>query len=261
MKPGKSESEIPLWKLERYLIGELPAQEMERIDKLKAADPELAGWLKALEAEHADLQATHPTGRMAGRIWNKLQQAEKPRGRGGFRIAAAMVPAFALVLLLVIVPGRLGTPDGPAPAPASEGEVEKTRLKGSLPELYLYRKTGGDIEALKPGGPVRAGDLIQTHYEAAGMKYGAIFSLDGNGIVTRHLPERGNRSVALTPAGRIALASAFELDAAPGREDFHFLASDRPFDLDSALARLPPVSGSNGGIHHTVFPLTKESRK
>src|SRR6187402_1024564 len=35
MNEGKSGPEIPLWKLERYLIGELAPAEMARIDKLK----------------------------------------------------------------------------------------------------------------------------------------------------------------------------------------------------------------------------------
>lgn len=260
MKPGKSESEFPLWKLERYLIGELPAPEMKRIAELQAADPELAGWLRALEAEHADLQASHPTGRMAGRIWAKLQQAGKPRGRRGFRIAAAaLAPAFALLLVFLIIPGPPGGPNGTAMRPV-EPEKEPTRLKGLVPELHLYRKSAGGAEALRPGGAVRPGDLIQVYYEAAGLRYGAIYSVDGNGAVTLHLPERGSHALPLTPSGRTPLASAFELDAAPGREDFHFLASDGPFDLDSALATPPPVSESRGAIRHAVFALTKEAR-
>ncbi len=243
---------------------------MERIDRLKAEDADLADWLRALQAEHEDLQAAHPTGRMSGRIWNKLKRIEKPKGPRGIRIAAAVLaPAFALVLILMIVPIRFS---GALETVPSRTETEVTRLKGSMPELYLYRKSAGGAEALRPGGATHAGDLIQVHYEAAGRKYGAIFSRDGNGLVTRHLPETGNQAALLAASGKTALASAFELDETPGREVFHFIASDRPFTLDSILASLSggaessgpdagPRAESIGGMSHTVFVLTKESLK
>lgn len=311
MNEGKSGPEIPLWKLERYLIGELPPAEMARIDKLKAEDPEVAEWIKALQAEHADLKASHPTRRMAEGILDRLNGptgAPKARkalpdlwDRIGDRMGrgwrnAMLAPAFALALLLALVPnpftnrlasdmatpaqeGREGTQD----AGGADGLSETTRLKGSLPALFLYRKADSGAEALRPGSAVRAGDLIQVQYEAAGMKFGAVFSVDGSGKVTWHLPEGGNRSAALSPIGRIALKSAFELDEAPGREDFHFVASDRPFPLDSAadaVAKGLPSPAETGGagfsahprpdsqgnrskaaMTHTFFALTKDNLK
>lgn len=318
MNEGKSGPEIPLWKLERYLIGELPPAETARIDELKAQDPEVAAWIKALQAEHADLQASHPTERMAGGIWNRLngnpgaRNAPRAPNRNGAptRIGAssrsgrpslwerlgpgwriALAPAFALALLLVLMPNRftgsevaLADRNGSAQAGGADGgkeSTETTRLKGSLPVLYLFRKADSGAEALRPGSAVRAGDLIQVQYEAAGRKYGAVFSVDGSGKVTWHLPERGNRSAALSPAGRTALKSAFELDEAPGREDFHFVASDRPFPLDSAADAVakglaagaggtsfnaPAVPDSQGNrsmaaMTHTIFALTKDTLK
>lgn len=322
MNEGKSGPVIPLWKLERYLIGELPPAEMARIDKLKAEDPEVAEWIKALQAEHADLKASHPTGRMADGIRDRLNgpaprhgQASQGRrapqdarpdlwDRIGDRMGrgwrnALIAPAFALVLLLALVPnpitkhinsdmatpaqeGREGTQvaDG---AGGAGGNPETTRLKGSLPALFLYRKADTGAEALRPGSAVRAGDLIQVQYEAAGRKFGAVFSVDGGGTVTWHLPESGNRSAALSPRGRIALKSAFELDEAPGREDFHFIASDSPFPLDSAAGAVVKGNSSaaeNGGagfpahplpdsqgnrskaaMTHTFFALTKDNLK
>ncbi len=321
MNEGKSGPEIPLWKLERYLIGELPPAEMARVDKLKAEDPEVAEWIKALQAEHADLKASHPTERMVEGIRERLNG---PSGAGNGRAAqnghalqngratqsgrptlwerigdrlgpgwrnALLVPAFGLVLLLALIPGRfipdadpaLTGGEGSPNAGGADGNPETTRLKGSLPALFLYRKADSGAEALRPGSAVRAGDLIQVQYEAAGRKYGAVFSVDGSGKVTWHLPEGGNRSAVLSPSGRTALKSAFELDEAPGREDFHFVASDRPFALDSAAAAVaqglassaesggagfsahpePDSQGnrSKAGMTHTYFALTKDSLK
>lgn len=327
MNEGKSGPEIPLWKLERYLIGELPPAEMARVEKLIAEDPELAEWLKALRAEHADLKASHPTERMAEGIRERLngpsgagtgraaqggrsQDGRSTRGRRaaqgwrptlweriGDRMGpgwrnALLVPAFGLVLLLALIPGRftpeaestaLAEGDGSQEAGGADGNPETTRLKGSLPALFLYRKADTGAEALRPGSSVRAGDLIQVQYEAAGRKFGAVFSVDGSGKVTWHLPEGGNRSAVLSPSGRTALKSAFELDEAPGREDFHFVAADRPFSLDSAadavvkgLASSAAGGGTGFSAHpepdsqgnrskaamtHTFFALTKDSLK
>ncbi|MDB5106482.1 MAG: ActD [Fibrobacteres bacterium] len=268
MDPGRPDSGIPLWKLERYLIGELPPAEMERISGLEGSDASVAGWLRALRAEHADLQASHPTGRMAGRIWNKLKMADARRRPSRSRRIArfASAPAFALLLALIFVPVRTlfkGAEGQGRMGPQPDAAEDVTRLKGSLPALYLYRKAVGGAEALRPGNPVHAGDLIQVYYDAAGRKYGAIFSRDGEGKVTWHLPERGSQASPLSSSGKIALPSAFELDDSPGREDFHFVASDRPFPLDSILEtppRKPGMITAHAGISRTVFPLIKEAR-
>ena len=82
MNEDKSGPDIPLWKLERYLIGELPPAEMARIDKLKSQDPEVADWIKALQAEHADLKASHPTESMADGIRDRLNGPSGAGNRG-----------------------------------------------------------------------------------------------------------------------------------------------------------------------------------
>jgi hypothetical protein len=272
--PG-NEPAVPLWKLERYLLRELPASELERIDKLKSADPELASWIKALETEHADLAASHPTGVMAGRIRNKLDNLSKPgakrdghavrsRTEGGMNLwlrPVFLVPVSGLALLLAFTLAPLRDRRDQASA-----DMETTRIKGSLPELYMYRKSGQVPEILPTGAPVRSGDLIQVFYDAAGKKYGAIYSVDGRGNVTWHLPELsresagrpggGLRSVELKTAGKTPLPSAFELDDAPGEEKFFFVTSDRPFVLDGLPSTVP-----SGAASRPVFTLTKENGK
>jgi hypothetical protein len=301
MKQGNDDPVVPLWKLERFLIGELPPEEMARIEKLRTEDPKVAEWLRALQAEHADLQASHPTGIMAGRIWNKLKAepggVRGARGAdGGARLPgllrrmqsaiaagtgkAALVPIFGLALLLTLMPNRFScsTGDDVEAALGRRGTtgIEDTRLKGSAPALFLYRKTGAGAEPLASGSLARSGDLIQVQYDGAGRKYGAIFSLDGQNHVTWHLPGNGLQA-ALLASGKTPLSSAFELDEAPGREDFHFLASDQPFSPDSLAAAiaagigsvaispgqrpdsLSPASPSR--ISHTLFALTKDNLK
>jgi len=234
---------VPLWKLERYMLGELPASEMERIGGLRESDPAVATWIEALEAEYSDLKNMHPTGRMAGRIWNRLCG---PSGRGGepgdsgyrrrtsWKEPRLWMPALGMALVLSLLPFNIASW---IESPSRPGEgVEETRLKGIQPGLFLYRKTGEAAQILKSGDRARAGDLIQIFYDAAGREYGAIFSLDREGKVTWHLPDGGNMAAPLATGRRVPLEFAFELDTTPGFERFFFVASDRPFPIDSAVA-------------------------
>jgi RNA polymerase sigma-70 factor, ECF subfamily len=178
-----------------------------------------------------------------------------------------LATAFGLLVLAMLMP-RYFTDHGQGIHPAG-GEREDARLKGQLPALYLYKKTGAGALGLKSGERVRPGELIQMYYHAAGRAYGAIFSLDGNGDVTWHLPDGGGRAVPLASGGKVPLGFAFELDSLPGFERFFFVAGDRPFDPVEALkaigqARLRAPGGPDRlpfgpGISQLSLLLIKET--
>jgi hypothetical protein len=111
-------------------------------------------------------------------------------------------------------------------------------MKGLSPHLLVFRQRAtptSEIERLLPGTTVRQHDLVQLAYHAAGRRYGVIVSIDGRGLVTRHLPELGPQAVPLKP-GPVALPQSYELDDAPAFECFYLVAADRPFDVDSVVA-------------------------
>ena len=85
------------------------------------------------------------------------------------------------------------------------------------------------------GSPARRADVLQLGYAAGTAKYGVIFSVDGRGTVTWHLPAgygAGPRqSPLLEMQGEVILPSAYELDDAPGYERFFLVYSPNPFDL------------------------------
>ncbi|MDB5049633.1 MAG: ActD [Fibrobacteres bacterium] len=236
MKKSDGHPDFPVWKLERYLLGELPAPEMERISRLKETDPALAEWIRALEAEHADLAEMHPTGRVAGRIWNRLRESA-PAPRRAWNAPAIWVPALGLLLMAALLPLNYSAWIHSGGRPTEE--PEETRLKGLQPALFLYRKTGESAMNLNSGDRVRPGDLIQMYYDAAGRGYGAIFSLDRDGNVTWHLPDDGGHSAPLIKGGKVPLGFAFELDSLAGFERFFFVAADRPFELAPVLKEIP----------------------
>jgi hypothetical protein len=264
------------WKLERYLLGELPPAELRRIEEGLRADPSLAEALDRLKAQHAALAAAHPSGRMAAGIRRRLERTQGERKDGFLSPSAsrpgrtrAWAPALAALAILAVLPFTPFSPIGPpAPEGGAEGAgPEKTRLKGLEPRLLLYRKTNQGGERLESGQGARAGDLIQVHYESAGRSHGAIFSVDARGAVTRHFPEGGEGgggSAALRSGGPVPLGFAYELDDAAGWEKFYFITADGPFSLDSVESALARVSGPSdtlrlpAGLHSAFFTLIKE---
>ena len=120
----------------------------------------------------------------------------------------------------------------------------------------VFRKLAGGHERLEDGALARKGDLVQIAYRSAGLAYGAIFSVDGRGAVTRHLPAAGEQAVPL--AKRDTLDFAYELDDAPRWERFYLVASDRPFGLSAVreeLAHGDPALPDGLRLH--LFTLKK----
>lgn len=260
----------PDWKLERYLLGELPPDSAAGLEARLGSDPDLGRRLAALRAEHAALRAAHPTAGMAAGIARRLRlsdpagsrsrqaspAAEGPGalrrpGAAAFRRPALPVlgPAFAMLLALAVLPFTPFSPFSPsgfrpageAPgggAPGGDGASGGERIKGLEPRLILHRKLSQGSLKLGSGEAARAGDVIQIQYESAGFPQGALYSLDAEGKVTRHFPDRGSRSAALRSGGPVALDFAYELDDAAGWERFYFITSSRPFDLEAVEAAL-----------------------
>lgn len=166
-------------------------------------------------------------------------------------------------------PARVRTEASPPPTPAerlAEGNHttasvhgETTRLKGLQPTLALFRRTPGGAEPLRPGAAVKPGDVLRIGYRAAGRSFGAIFSVDGHGNVTRHWPLTGDRAARLA-GGETLLPGAFELDDAPAYERFYLLVSEHEFDLKPLLASLHAArSLTEDNIEVIRFDLLKEN--
>ncbi len=141
--------------------------------------------------------------------------------------------AAAVLLAAVIVPAGLKT------SSMSAGKAPTERVKGAAatssdeaPKLNLYRKKGLEVQSLKDGDFARSGDVIQITYNAGRGEYGVIFSVDGNGNITRHFPEDSWTSAQLVHRNdETPLDFSYELDNAPDFECFIMVTSKRQFNL------------------------------
>ena len=245
----------PDWELERYLLDELPPTRLQQICAAVDTDPALQARLQALEASNQDLLQRYPAAWMAGRIQPRAARGKaKPRPWSPLAGRWWPAPALGLVGLLVFAPHLWDRED-------------QIRLKGLEPHLELFRKTAAGSQVLVDGGRIEVGDIIQVAYQAAGQAYGAVLSIDGRHAVTLHLPDRGERAVALAE-GLVPLDFSYELDDAPHWERFYLITAADSFALEPALeaarrfsrrrAAEPDSLVLPAGLRQSHFTLYKE---
>ena len=143
--------------------------------------------------------------------------------------AAAAVLLAALIIPVSLRNTRIGA--NRAPTERVKGNIVAPSAKD--PQLKLYRKKGREIQALNNGDFARSGDVIQITYNAGRGEYGVIFSVDGNGNITRHFPENSWKSAQLDQrSDEIPLDFSYELDNAPDFECFILVTSKKQFSLE-----------------------------
>jgi hypothetical protein len=200
---------IPDWKLERYRLGELSAEEKESVAAQVAADGTLQARLAALDADDAEVLAKYP----------RRHQAPAPSARRPF-----LVPALALAAALTV-----GLVALQALRPADDDVI---LLKGDAPALRLFRLVGTEPERLVDGARVKPHDVVQVAFDVSGVQHMVIVSVDGSNHTTLHWPHDGNTKV---PVQFKALPDAFELDEAPGFERFFLVTSDVPLSVPDVV--------------------------
>lgn len=175
-----------------------------------------------------------------------------------FAYAAAAVFAFA-----VFVPVGLNHQNSWLTKTANVQTAERVKgnavVKSKGPYLNLYKLNGGEVLSVKNGEKASAGEVIQIAYNSCGDKYGVIFSVDGNGTVTRHFPDRGWTAGEFeVTEGLNLLDFSYELDDAPEYECFIFVTSNERFTLDNIEKNF--VDKSEKYIEKGKF-LPKNTRK
>ena len=141
--------------------------------------------------------------------------------------------AAAVLLASILIPAGIKN------SKISAGSAPTERVKGNAaavskdPQIKLYRQKGLEIQALKDGDFARSGDVIQITYNAGANEYGVIFSVDGNGNITRHFPENTWNAAQLEHrADETPLDFSYELDNAPDFECFIMVTSKKQFSLE-----------------------------
>jgi hypothetical protein len=245
---------IPDVILELYALGELPADEMKRIDDLIESDENLALRLDALYISNEKILATNQASDFAAAVERKLDLADRPqatdsadwsrgnvRREGGFMNWArrkwyVMAPAVAAAALLLIMI-RMNPTSNVTTLPHDPSITNTTRTKSLGAEIHVYRQVGNDIEELANQSLVENHDRLQISYCSLGWPYGVVFSIDGRGAVTLHHPANPNESTALEGQGEVEIPYGYEIDNAPDFERFFLVSAIDPIDVNMVLSR------------------------
>ncbi len=136
----------------------------------------------------------------------------------------------AVLAVCVTVP--LASRNSPAGKTGSGIRVKGNKMNGQ--SLHLYRQSQDGANLLKDGTFASEDDVIQIAYLPGDKTYGIIFSVDGNGNISRHFPEESWQAQKLELTGNeVPLDFSYKLDAAPDYECFVFVASKEPFSLEN----------------------------
>jgi hypothetical protein len=237
---------IKTWELERYLLGELPSSRMNEIDRLAQENPGLKKEIDNLKKTNAEIIKQNPTEAMLPgimRIYEKNRPRARSREKAGLLslkhlLYGTPVLTAALILMFVVL-----FRDGDSPG--------QNRIKGedaldfTKTQILIYRKNRDQVELLKNGDKVRYGDLVQLGYIPAGKTYGVIFSIDGNGVITLHYPEKTDGSTFLNQEKKNLLNSAYELDNAPDFERFFFITAEGEIDVTKIIIQAEELADSS----------------
>lgn len=249
---------IPDWKLEKYLTGDLPAEEMREIREMEATDEIFAGRVKMLREDNAAILKKLPFEKLSEKI--AMMPGRSNAGadntvRVNFKLvklAAAAALVLAVVTVALFSQRSLSEQGGTvlannakmansvngaqvmevAMVDASGAGDDGLRIKGLSARMEVWKKTGDSAVQMENLGEAREGDEIQLRYAVAEKCFGLLFSMDGNGTITMHMGH-GNRAVELEPGKMTTLPFAYKLDNAPKFEKFFFLTSKSEFELNA----------------------------
>ena len=221
---------IPQLLLEEINLGEKDAKDYYK----KYGKEELESALAQLKKSDQEILSAYPAPNFRPAVVGAGNGADKeaPAGKNKPNIyvrlnkARHFFFAAAVLVLALCAPVTLNTIK-------SLGGSQSIRLKGSgQHQIRLYKQSGADAVLLKNGEAVKESDLVQITYIPGSYNYGVIFSVDGNGNVTRHFPDASWQAEKLQKTGEeVPLAFSYELDDAPKYECFVFVASKNPFDF------------------------------
>jgi len=260
----KAPEDVPDWQLERFVLGELAHEESEAIKQALDEREDMRARLAALERSNVEILARHPPSAVAAQVRARLGNGSRATKTKRTRLVLTLAASVAAVTSGIALRSV-------ARAPGNGGDV--TRVKGLEPQLLLFRKgPASQVEQLPEGSVARDHDLVQVAYQAAGRRYGVVVSIDGRGVVTRHLPPAGEHAAFLKAGAPVPLPDAYELDDAPGFERFYLVTADEEFPVEMVVAavRDRQTSGARAGedpldlppvMEQSSFVLRKEPQR
>ena len=228
-----SVNKISDFKLERYLLGELPEKEMRDFQERELSDEIFAARVREMREQGKRFVAENPFEALEAKMDAADEAADDNVISGMWlKVAAALVIALG-VFSMVVLNRNVETYSGESATMevAMANVDDGTRIKGMSASLEVWKKTGDSAVQMVNLGDASEGDEIQLRYRVPQKCFGMLFSMDGNGTVTMHMGD-GNNAIELEPGKMTTLPFAYKLDNAPKFEKFFLLTSQNSFAID-----------------------------
>jgi len=212
---------VPEIYLEQLYLNELSSQKAETIENKD-------NLIKNIELSNKEILEKYPPSFINENIIRKMNNKPEIKSKKIIFTPFLLksVPIAAALIFLTLNLSHLSQNTKPD---------DIIRSKGLAPELSVYIDKDNSPAELFNNDLVSESDLIQLTYNAAGNKFGVIFSIDGRGIITLHYPDNKNGIPFIDPNGSHALPFSYELDDAPKFERFFFISSKQEFNISTIL--------------------------
>ena len=250
-------NKISDFKLERYLLGELPEKEMRELQERELNDEIFAARVREMREQGKRFLAENPFAVLEAKMVAAEQSANEDRNVVSgmwLKVAAALVIALG-IFSAVVLNRNVDTFDSQnASMEVAMADMDNgTRIKGMQASLEVWKKTGDSAVQMVNLGNASEGDEIQLRYRVPQKCFGMLFSMDGNGTITMHMGE-GNKAIELEPGKMTTLPFAYKLDNAPKFEKFFLLTSQNAFEIDGNDI---DKSLKQAGVENVSFTLRK----
>lgn len=266
------------FKMEQYLIGALPENEMQELRDREASDEIFAARVAALKEQNEKILAENPFEKLsveldrADLVNGSLTDAGNRAGSmtfkfGVMKIAAAVIVALG-IFSAVIIGGRgeivqmdaaqqADSDVAMAAGSVENGSYGETRIKGMQARMEIWKKTAEGVAQMEEKGLASEGDELQLRYVVPEKCFGMLISMDGNGVVTVHMGQ-GAQAIAVEPGKMNTLPFAYKLDDAPHFEKFFLLTSKNEFSVNEKEF---DKSLNQEGVQVVSFTVRKQAKK
>ncbi|MBN2434061.1 MAG: hypothetical protein JXK07_02195 [Spirochaetes bacterium] len=238
--------------LEQYLLHELSESEYAEVADAIEKDSALRLRLLKIEESNHDFFTAHPVSLNVSLITRAVDNSQLKTDNKIIKAPSFLSQLFSLknafalsatlsviVALFIFMPRNNEMLNG-----VSDQTSDVTRIKGST-SIMIYSKGEDGVTVLQNRSTVKSGDHLQIVYQNDNNTFGAILSIDGNGNITKHLPQDGEISRSIERGSRVILQNSYVLDNAPRFEKFYFFVSKKPFQIQLLRDRLKEAVNDN----------------
>lgn len=243
--------------LEQYVLKELPDELMQQISNEITYNRDLQSQVEAIEQSNIAFFNNYPAQEQlvaitakknSDSVFRKLSIFfEKVTNNRWFMEPRKLAPLLTLFivtgLVILVLPNSNLNSDNIS--------LNEIRLKGLDDSLFLFIKRNNTITKLQSNDTVSENDVIQIEYKYPSDAYAVIYSLDGLGNLSTHLPYRYFET---GKTKRQALKQSFKLDNAPNFEQFIYLWSRNPFDSNTIISHIRNANDKHVSINNSLLP-------